>query len=122
MIISVIKHFYTRFLPLTFTPHCLRLSEDTVSRWSLLSGVYARESKKSHTGGKYVTCHGLHILEDNSEINHSCVSPRMGYLRGVGPELSSFLREYTAYTGREGGGKGPPYAFEKCHLWSIAIL
>ena len=30
------------------------------------------------TGGKCVTCHGLHILEDNSEINHSCVSPGIG--------------------------------------------
>ena len=32
---------------------------DTKSRWSLLSGVYARGSKKSHTGGKCVTCSGL---------------------------------------------------------------
>ena len=31
------------------------------SRWSLLSGVYARGSKRSHTGGKCVTCRGLHI-------------------------------------------------------------
>ena len=30
------------------------------SRWSLLSGVYARGSKRSHTGGKYVSCGGLH--------------------------------------------------------------
>ena len=35
---------------------------DTKGRWSLLSGVYARGSKRSHTGGKCVTCHGLHIL------------------------------------------------------------
>ena len=35
----------------------------TLSRcWSLLSGVYARGSKISHTGGKCVTCRGLHIL------------------------------------------------------------
>ena len=34
-----------------------------VSHWSLLSGVYARESKISHTGVKCVTCHGLHIVE-----------------------------------------------------------
>ena len=33
---------------------------DTKSRWSLLSGVYARGSKISHTGGKCVTCRGLH--------------------------------------------------------------
>ena len=35
------------------------LSEDTKSRWYLLSGVYARGSKRSHTGGKCVTCSGL---------------------------------------------------------------
>ena len=29
------------------------------NRWSLLSGVYARGSKRSHTGGKCVTCSGL---------------------------------------------------------------
>ena len=33
---------------------------DSISRWSLLSGVYARGSKRSHTGGKCVNCHGLH--------------------------------------------------------------
>ena len=33
---------------------------DTKSRWSLLSGVYARGSKRSHTEGKCVTCCGLH--------------------------------------------------------------
>ena len=39
------------------------LSDETVkSRWSLLSGVYARGSKRSHTEGKCVTCRGLHIL------------------------------------------------------------
>ena len=32
---------------------------DTKSCWSLQSGVYARRSKRSHTGGKYVTCCGL---------------------------------------------------------------
>ena len=32
---------------------------DTKRRWSLLSGVYARGSKISHTGGKCVTCCGL---------------------------------------------------------------
>ena len=35
---------------------------DTKIRWSLLSGVYARGSKRSHTGGNGVTCHGLHVL------------------------------------------------------------
>ena len=33
---------------------------DTKSCWSLLSGVYARGSERSHTGGKCVTCRGLH--------------------------------------------------------------
>ena len=42
------------------SPHiCLCLSEETLkSRWSLLAGVYARGSKRSHTGGKCVTCRG----------------------------------------------------------------
>ena len=57
-------------LPVTF-------GGDTESRRSLLPGVYARgERKNSHTRGKCVTCHGLH----NSEINHFCISPRMGCL------------------------------------------
>ena len=43
-----------------FTPHLpVSFGKDTKSRWSLLSGVYARESKRSHTGGKCVTCSGL---------------------------------------------------------------
>jgi len=50
---------------------------DTKSRWSLLSGVYARESKRSHTGGKCVTCSGLTILEN------SCVSPSLGCLEAT---------------------------------------
>ena len=33
---------------------------DTKSRRYLLSGVYARGSKISHTGGQCVTCVGLH--------------------------------------------------------------
>ena len=32
------------------------------SRWTLLPGVYAKGSKRSHTGGKCVTCRGLQIL------------------------------------------------------------
>ena len=32
---------------------------DTKSRWFFLSGVYARGSKRSHTGGKCVICSGL---------------------------------------------------------------
>ena len=43
-----------------FTPHLpVSVGRDTKSRWSLLSGVYARGSKISHTGGKCVTCSGL---------------------------------------------------------------
>ena len=43
-----------------FTPHLpVSFGRETKSRWSLLSGVYARGSKKSHTGGKCVTCNGL---------------------------------------------------------------
>ena len=47
------------------------LSEERLkSRRSILYGVYARGSKRSHAGGKCLTCRGLHILEkDNSEIN-----------------------------------------------------
>ena len=41
-----------RHLPVSF-------GRDTKSRWSLLSGVYARGSKRSHTRGKCVTCSGL---------------------------------------------------------------
>ena len=41
----------------------------------------------SKIGVKCVTCSGLHILEkDNSEINHSCVSSRLGcmtYLKSM---------------------------------------
>ena len=41
-------------------PHLpVSFGRDTKSRWSLLSGVYARGSKRSHTGGKYVTCSGF---------------------------------------------------------------
>ena len=44
---------------------------DTKSRWSLLSGVYARGSKRSHTGGKCVVdtpvVDSLILEKDNSE-------------------------------------------------------
>ena len=50
----------TTISKLTFTPHLpVSFGRDTKSRWSLLSGVYARGSKRSHTGGKCVTCSGL---------------------------------------------------------------
>ena len=52
-------------------PHCPCLSDET-SYWSRLSVVYARGSKTSHTEGKCVAYLGLHILDDNSEINHTC--------------------------------------------------
>ena len=46
----------------SFTPHCLCLSDETLKAvWSLLYGAYVRGSKISHTGGKCVTCYGLHI-------------------------------------------------------------
>ena len=40
-------NFITPHLPMSF-------GRDTKSRWSLLSGVYAMGSKRSHTGGKCV--------------------------------------------------------------------
>ena len=44
-----------------FTPHLTCLSEETLKAGGplILSGVYARGSKRSHTGGKCVTCSGL---------------------------------------------------------------
>ena len=49
-----------RNLAIPFTPLCqCFFGGDTESRRSLLSGVYARGSKRSHTGGKGVTCRGL---------------------------------------------------------------
>ena len=50
--VSKLGNFFTPHLPVSF-------GRDTKSRWSLLSGVYARGSKRSHTGGKCVTCSGL---------------------------------------------------------------
>ena len=44
------------------SPYFACLSEETVkSRLFRLPGVYARRSKRSHTGGKCVTCCGLHL-------------------------------------------------------------
>ena len=51
-------------LAILFTPLCQCLSEET-----LLSGICARGSKISRTGGKCETCPGHH----NSQIDHSCV-------------------------------------------------
>ena len=44
------------------TPLCQCLSEDTGKCWSILSDIYARGNKRSHTGGKSVTCHECHTL------------------------------------------------------------
>ena len=49
-----------------FTPHCLCLSVEILQAIDPLYPV-------PMTGGKCITCRGLH----NSEINHSCVSPRI---------------------------------------------
>ena len=57
---SLVRNFGSSVYP-TFP---VSFGGDTKSHWSLLSSVYARGSKISHTGGKCVTCHGLH----NSEI------------------------------------------------------
>ena len=46
--IAVLKLKFTLHLPVSF-------GRDTKSRWFFLSGVYARESKRSHTGGKCET-------------------------------------------------------------------
>ena len=62
----------------------LCLSDETVKAVGPFyrSGVYARGSKRSHTGGKCVTCRGLHILTYEGQLskNHSCVSPKLGCL------------------------------------------
>ena len=50
--VGYLQVFILSHLPVSF-------GRDTKSRWSLVSGVYARGSKRSHTGGKCVTCSGL---------------------------------------------------------------
>ena len=58
----------------------LCLSEDTNSRWSLLSGAYARGSKRSHTEGKYNLSWTPHSnLEKDNSLNHPSVSSKMVY-------------------------------------------
>ena len=62
----------------------LRLSDETLkSSWSLLSGVCARGSKRSHQSALEMcnlswTPHSS--LEKDNSLNHSCVSPKMGCL------------------------------------------
>ena len=48
-----VGNFIYPTLPVSF-------GRDTKTCWSLLSAVYARGSKRAHTGGKCVTCRGLH--------------------------------------------------------------
>ena len=51
--VSKLKQFHS-------PPHVsVGFGRDINNRWSLLSGVYARGSETSHTGGKCVTCSGL---------------------------------------------------------------
>ena len=65
----------TAVLAISFTPHLhVSFGRDTKSRWSLLSGAYARGSKKSHTGW---TCSGL---TNSREKDNSCISSNLGCL------------------------------------------
>ena len=51
---------YRRYEPFFVHPTCACVfGRDNTRRWSLLFGVYARRSKRSHTGDKCVTCSGL---------------------------------------------------------------
>ena len=61
---------FTLHLPVSFR-------RDTKSRWSPISGVYVKGSKRSHTGGKCVTCSGL---TNSREKDNFCVSPSLGCL------------------------------------------
>ena len=58
---------------------------DTKSRWSLLSGVYARGSKRSHQTALEMC--NLSWTPQYNSLNHSCVSPNMGCLEYSGPPL-----------------------------------
>ena len=59
------------------TPHLpVSFGRDIKSRWSLLYGVYAGGSKRSHTGGKCLACSHSLLLEKNN----SCVSLTLGCL------------------------------------------
>ena len=67
------------FFVISFTPHLpVSFRRDTKSRWSLLSGVYARGSKRSHTGAKCVTCSGL----TNSRKGQLLRQPMFGLFGG----------------------------------------
>ena len=92
--------------------HTLPVSfgEDAKSRRSLLSGAYARGSKGSHTGGKCVSCRGLHNPEDNTEINHPCVLVGSIYRRSTSPSLLSFSFQPVFY---------PRQCLQSCSLLSF---
>ena len=54
---------------------------DTKSRRSLLSGVYARGSKRSHQSALEMC--NLSWTPQYNSLNHSCVSPKMGCLEYI---------------------------------------
>ena len=94
-----------RNLAISFTPHLpVAFGRNTKSRWSLLSGVYARGS---HTGDKFVTCSGV---TNSRQKDNSCVSPSLGYLEvnHLRPSLSTsaYLGIYLeGETSRMGDGR-----------------
>ena len=68
---------------------------DTKSRRSLLSGVYARGSKRPHQSALEMcnlswTPHSS--LEKDNSLNHSCVSPKIGCLEYLRAGLSKRMR------------------------------
>ena len=59
-------------------PHLpVSFGKDTKSRWSLLSSVYARGSKRSHTGGKCITCSRFINYTEEQLL---CVNPSLDCL------------------------------------------
>ena len=62
-------------MAIPFTPLCQYISEETLKAICSFYLV-SMPGELKLTGGKCVTYRGLH----NSEINHSCISPRMGCL------------------------------------------
>ena len=60
-VVRNLGNFVHLTLPVSF-------GRDTKSRWSLLSSVYARGSKRSHTGGKCVTCTGLTNSREEQQL------------------------------------------------------
>ena len=69
-----LRQFRSPTLPVSF-------GNDTRSRWSRLSGAYAKESKTSPTGKwKKPAVDSPTLERDFMQINHSHVSSRQGYL------------------------------------------